>query len=90
MKNKLQKSTDEELNYIPYTEIQDLGLAVALMSSGCEISSVNTENPRTVKFIFTWDNKAQKVEREYLADTLSVKARTFFDNMRALKNQLHR
>lgn len=90
MNNKLQKGSSKELKYIPYIGVQDLGLAVTLLTSGCTLESVDNTNPQKVKFMFVENSKFKKVEKGYLTNSLDVKAREFFDNIRALKNQLHR
>lgn len=67
----------------------DLGCSSALISSGLELVSLDKTNPRKVQFIFRRENRIEKVVDDYWADRLEVKARTFFDNIKMLKNRIY-
>ncbi|MSU44949.1 hypothetical protein EXS45_02105 [Candidatus Nomurabacteria bacterium] len=90
-KNKLK-----ELQYIPtyddpdvYWATFDLGCSSALISAGFELVSLEKSNPSKVQFIFLKNNNIEKVVADYWANRLEVKARTFFDNTKMIKNRLY-
>lgn len=96
MTKKLQKSQEEELQYIPtyddpdtYWATFDLGCSSALISAGFELVSLEKSNPRKVQFIFRREVGIEKVVDDYWADRLEVKARAFFDNVKMLKNRIY-
>jgi len=88
MNKKLQKDQmfDDYTNYF-YTF--DLGCSAALISVGFELISLDKTNPKKVQFIFRRKVGIEKVVDNYWADRLEVKARTFFDNVKMLKNRLY-
>ncbi len=67
----------------------DLGCSSALISAGFELVSLDKTNPRKVQYIFRQEVGIEKVVDEYWADRLEVKARTFFDNTKMLKNRIY-
>ena len=67
----------------------DLSCAAALISTGFELVSLNKENPRKVQFIFDQEDSIKEVINDYWADKLLVNARTFFDNIKMLKNRIY-
>ncbi|MSU44959.1 hypothetical protein EXS45_02155 [Candidatus Nomurabacteria bacterium] len=96
MTKKLTKNNVEELKYIPiyddpdtYWATFDLGCSAALISAGFELASLEKSNPGKVHFIFLKSNNIEKVVADYWADRLEVKARTFFDNTKMIKNRLY-
>ena len=97
MTNKKSKksSVDEEWKYIPLDDpsvvftTYDLGVSTALLCAGFELLSVDKENPRKELFIFQKADGIEDVADRYFSDRLEVKARSFFDNLKALKNQLY-
>ncbi len=70
--------------------ITDLGCAAALVSAGFELVGLNKQDPHKVRFVFYSRKGIEKTANEYFVDQLEVKARKFFDNVRMLKNLLHR
>ena len=95
-KNKNKKSSaNEEWKYIPLDDpsvvftTYDLGVSTALLCAGFVLLSVDKENPRKALFIFQKDDGIEDVADRYFSDRLEVKARSFFDNLKALKNQLY-
>lgn len=94
-KNK-KSSTNEEWRYIPLDDpsvvftTYDLGVSTALLCAGFQLLSVDkNDNPRKALFIFQKADGIEDVADRYFSDRLEVKARSFFDNLKALKNQLY-
>jgi hypothetical protein len=69
--------------------IQDMGTAAALIAAGFEMISLDKTNPRKVLFIFRHTADMDKNVDLYLANKLDVKARAYWDTIRALKNRLY-
>jgi hypothetical protein len=67
----------------------DLGVSTALLCVDFELLSVDKENPRKALFIFKKANGIEDVANRYFSDKLEVKARSFFDHLKALKNKLY-
>lgn len=94
MTRKLQNSQSEELQYIPlegnevYTTY-DLGCSAALISIGFELVSLDKQNQRKVLFIFARKGYIEKTVNEYFSNQLKVNARSFFDNIKSLKNRIY-
>lgn len=76
-------------NYQDFLTTYDLGCSAALVSSGFELISLDKSNPRKVQFIFKRKFGIEKVVDEYWADRLEVKARTFFNNTKMIKNRIY-
>lgn len=95
MTRKPSKKDGEKLgrisseNYQDFLTTYDLGCSAALVSSGFELVSLEKSNPRKVQFIFKRKLGIEKVVDEYWADHLEVKARTFFDNTKMIKNRIY-
>ena len=97
MKNKLPKHPGSEDGY-KYVSVDDpssifsnydLGLSTALVCVGFELVSVDRENPRKALFVFKKEDGIEDFANQYLADKLDVKARSYFDHLKALKNKLY-
>ena len=67
----------------------DLGVSTALLCAGFELLTVTKDNPRKALFIFKREDGIEDVVDRYFADRLEVKARSFFDHLKALKNKLY-
>lgn len=76
-------------DYHNYLYTYDLGAAASLVSAGFQIVSLDKTNPRKAHFIFRREIGIEKVVDDYWADRLEVKARSFFDNLKMLKNRLY-
>ncbi len=74
---------------ITTTKIRDLGLAAALASCGHEMRGTNRDMNGRAHFIFTQTAELARDTNAYWADTLNVKARTFFDNTKMLKSRIY-
>jgi hypothetical protein len=95
MTKQLQKNCLKEYQYIPldnneeYFYTYDLGCSSALISAGFELISLDKANPQKVQFIFHRKIGIERVVNDYWADCLEIKARTFFDNIKMLKNRIY-
>lgn len=78
---------NQEKNSLFYTF--DLGCSSALVSAGFELVSLDKSNRKKVEFIFKRGTGIENVVDNYWADRLEVKARTFFDNVKMLKNRIY-
>ena len=67
----------------------DIGVATALLCVGFELLDVEKSNPRKAMFVFREQVNAEEIVNKYFSDRLEVKARSFFDNLKALKNKLY-
>lgn len=67
----------------------DLGAASALICVGFELITIDKENPRKCRFVFRQKDGLQGAIIRYFADRLTVNARGYFDNIKALKSQIY-
>jgi hypothetical protein len=94
MTKKLQNNPPKELQYIPLEggEIYatfDLGCAAALVTADFELLTLDRANPRKVRFIFHRGAGIEKVADDFWSDRLEQKSRSFWDNIKNLKNRLY-
>ena len=69
--------------------IRDLGVAAALVACGFEITDTNRDTNSRTYFVFQETAALNEAVNEYYADTLQVKARSFFDNTKMLKGRIY-
>ena len=91
-KTKNDKST--ELQYIPLEgeeimAVGDLGCAAALVTADFALLTLDRANPRKVRFIFRRETGIEKVADAFWSDRLEQKSRSFWDNIKNLKNRLY-
>lgn len=67
----------------------DLGVSTALLCAGFELLTVDKDNPRKALFIFRRETEIEETANHYFSDRLEVKARSYFDCLKALKNKLY-
>ena len=67
----------------------DLGVSAALLCAGFELLSVDKDNPQKALFIFKKEKRIEDIVDQYFSDRLEVKARSYFDHLKALKNKLY-
>ena len=67
----------------------DLGLAASLVSVGFSLVSLDRQNLRKTQFVFRRGDGMDEVIDAYWADRLELKARTYFDTLKMLKNRLY-
>ncbi|OGE76154.1 MAG: hypothetical protein A3C85_01665 [Candidatus Doudnabacteria bacterium RIFCSPHIGHO2_02_FULL_48_21] len=94
MAKKIKKGRAEDNgnsadDYNNYLHTFDLGAAASLVSAGFELVSLDKTNRKKVQFIFRREIGIEKVVDDYWSDRLEVKARSFFDNLKMLKNRLY-
>ena len=88
--NKNEKSEVAALNDPAYVwTTYDLGVSTALLCAGFELLALNRNNPRKVLFIFRREENIDETANAYFADQLKLNARSYFDQLRALKNRLY-
>lgn len=95
-KTKLPASfSNNELEYIPVDDpsavftTYDLGVSAALLCAGYDLLSVDKYNSNKVLFVFKKEDGIEEVTDHYFSDRLEVKARSFFDHLKALKNMIY-
>jgi hypothetical protein len=67
----------------------DLGLSAALVSVGFSLISMDRGNLRKAQFVFRRADGLDDTVAAYWSDSLEVKARTYFDSQKMLKNRLY-
>jgi hypothetical protein len=72
-----------------YFESTDLGLATALICRCYDLITLDRQDPRKVLFIFKREIGIEQDTDNYWDNRLEVKARSFFDNLRTLKNRIY-
>lgn len=72
-----------------YYSTYDLGLSSALISAGFELASLDKTNPHKVQFIFKTTTDIDKTINDYWSNSLKIRARTFFDTIKMLKNRIY-
>jgi hypothetical protein len=76
-------------SYVVFTTY-DLGVSTALLCAGFELLSIDkNDNPRKALFIFKRADDIESVANQYFSDKLKVKARSYFDHLKAIKNKLY-
>jgi hypothetical protein len=67
----------------------DLGVSAALLCADFELLAVKKSNPRKSLFVFKKEVGIDETSDKYFSDRLQVKARSYFDHLKALKNKLY-
>ena len=67
----------------------DLGVSAALLCLGYKLLRLDRTDPRKALFVFVREADIDAYANEYFSDQLKVKARSFFDSIKALKNKLY-
>ena len=89
------ESTHKELQYTPpydsaiFFTTYDLGATAALICSDYELMAVDKVNPSKALFVFQREDGIEETVDDYWADRLEVKARRYFDSLKAVKNKLY-
>ncbi len=87
---KLQKNQEEQI--LPINEIlpvSDLGCAAALATAGFELLALDRQNLHKIKFVFRRSAGIEKVADNFWSDRLEQKSRSFWDNIKNLKNRIY-
>lgn len=82
---KESKSLGSSEQFITY----DIGLAAAMVTLGYTLWDVDRGNPRKSQFIFQRDEHIDSKINEYWDDKLDLPVRSFYDNLKMLKNRLY-
>lgn len=85
MKRKKVSVSDSSSVFTTY----DLGCSTALLCVDFELLRIENDNPRKVLFVFQKQSGIEEIANKYFADKLEVKARSYFDHLKALKNKLY-
>ncbi len=92
MKSHKGKSSNEQVSFDDPDSVwttYDLGVSTALLCADFELITVEKSNPRKALFVFKKESGIEETANKYFADRLNVKARSFFDHLKALKNKLY-
>jgi hypothetical protein len=95
MKNSEHLGSEDGYKYIPTDDplttftTYDLGVSTAFLCAGFKLISVDKENPRKALFIFKKEDGIESVADDYFSNRLDVKARSYFDHLKAIKNMLY-
>lgn len=90
--NKSKKTARESISLDDPASVwttYDLGVSAALLCADFELLAVNKENPQKALFVFKKETGIEEVTDRYFSDRLEVKARSYFDHLKALKNKLY-
>ena len=82
------KRKDMDMNK-PTIKIRDLGLAAALVSSGFEVREIEQVMGGQAYFVFARTTELSHALTSYWEDTLDIKARRYFDNIKMLKSRIY-
>ena len=85
MKSKKGFQNDPAVVFTTY----DIGVSTALLCADFELLSVEKNNPKKALFVFRRKVGIEEIANKYFSDRLEVKARSFFDHLKALKNKLY-
>ncbi len=69
--------------------IRDLGVVAALVTHGFEIKEKYRDPDGRMYFVFQETAALVRVVNNYYADTLLVKARKYFDDVKMLKSHIY-
>jgi hypothetical protein len=95
MKKQQMGTKQDELVYIPLNDTEnyfystDLGITATLISIGFELVSLDTANSQKVVFIIKKQPNIDELINEYFSNQLMVPARSFFENVKMLKNRIY-
>ncbi len=83
--NKISSGTQDNLQFLNY----DIGLSSALTTLHYELLTLNRDNPRKIGFVFSRTPELEQTAQEYFAGRLMLDARSFFENIKMLKNRIY-
>lgn len=88
MSKNIQKSNEDGLSVFT---TYDLGVSAALLTAGYKLHRLDKIHSRDGRVLFVFKHKKgiDDDANRFFTDQLRVKARSYFDNLKALKNQLH-
>lgn len=77
------------MNEIQTLRISDLGLAAALICLGHNMCDTDRDRNGRSYFIFVQTKALERDVNSFWADTLEVKARKYFDDIKMLKSRIY-
>lgn len=83
--NKISSGPQDSLQFLNY----DIGLSSALTTLHYELLTLNRDNPRKIGFVFACTPELEKTAQDYFAGRLMLDARSFFENIKMLKNRIY-
>ncbi len=83
-----EKSNEENSGDDVFTTY-DLGLSTALLTVGYKLQNLDRSNGRRVLFVFEYKKGIEIASNRFFSDDLKVKARSYFDNLKAIKTKLY-
>jgi hypothetical protein len=83
--NKISSGLQDNLQFLNY----DIGLSSALTTLHYELLTLNRDNPRKIGFVFVRTPELEQTAQEYFAGRLMLDARSFFENIKMLKNRIY-
>jgi len=91
---KMSHKVTEDIEYLNHDDPNwlftfDLGLSASLISAGFSLVAIDRKNLSKAQFCFRRAEGMDKAINAYWDNTLDVKARTYFDTLKMLKNRLH-
>jgi len=89
MTHKLHKNNFQENNNDESFATYDLGCSAALLTAGFELITLDRTNQRKTRFVFCRTKNIEKVADDFWADRLEQKSRSYWDNIKNLKNRLY-
>ncbi len=95
MKNSEHLGSENGYRYIPVDDpsitftTYDMGVATAFLCAGFSLITIDKQNSKKGLFVFEKADGIESVADDYFANRLEVKARSYFDHLKALKNMLH-
>ena len=95
VKKQKKVSSGEEYTYVPLDDASqvwttyDLGISAALLCVDFKLLSLKKDDPRKCLFVFKREDGIEDFANQYFTDQLQVKARSFFDALKALKNKIY-
>jgi hypothetical protein len=82
-------SQNDNVNTTEQYQTTDIGSATALVSVGHSLASLDKTNPRRALFVFDNSTDLQARLKDYWSGTLSVDAKTYFENHKWLKSRIY-
>jgi len=67
----------------------DLGIAAAMLTADFELLNLDKSDPHKVKFVFSREEGISKVADDFWSNRLEQRVRSFWDNVKVLKNRLY-
>ena len=88
-KSKGIQSGEETTSIDEVFATTDLGIAAALLTAEFELLNLDKSDPRKVKFVFSRADGISKVADDFWSNRLEQRVRSFWDNIKVLKNRLY-